>query len=419
MVFATCMIIIAGTAARIPGPIRLLTWGPMRYLGRISYSLYLWHWPVIVFAIAIWGPLRPSLLVLVTLASVPIAILSCHLLEERIRNAPRLNLRPLRALALGLGCAGIALATAVGLRASEPNIPTASSAATPGAKLVDPGTGLIDEPALQLTAKALRPNPFDAEEDRGRMFKDGCLVLPPATTSPPCVYGNPDSETSVVLIGDSHALQYGPSLERLAAQNGWRLTALMRANCVIADVQYKGTCSKWLENAMTRIEGEAPDLVVSSTATSSRYWVERDGRALSRSESQPHLVEGFRRFQQRLKETGAETVVIRDQARTPFQIDECVIKALSNLRRCAFRPKRKAENAFDLEGARLAGVRVIDPMPVLCPGHLCPAVIGSAIVYRDSYHLTATFATTLAPWLGRRLHASRFGARIAQQPRDV
>jgi SGNH domain (fused to AT3 domains) len=102
-------------------------------------------------------------------------------------------------------------------------------------------------------------------------------------------------------------------------------------------------------------------------------------------------------------------VVIRDQARTPFGVTECVSEHPDDLRRCAFAPHRPVRNAFDARGARMAGrdVKVIDPMLLLCPrdgpGRVCPAVVGDVLVYRDTYHLSATFAGTIGDWLAPRL----------------
>ena len=52
-------------------------------------------------------------------------------------------------------------------------------------------------------------------------------------------------------------------------------------------------------------------------------------------------------------------------------------------------------------------VKVIDPMDILCPkterGRRCPAVVGNALVYRDTYHVSATYARTLVDWLAPRL----------------
>jgi hypothetical protein len=81
-----------------------------------------------------------------------------------------------------------------------------------------------------------------------------------------------------------------------------------------------------------------------------------------------------------------------------------VADAMDRLLDCAFEPNRNDEFAFDFQAVRkMKRVGMIDPMPMLCRDDLCPAVIGNAVVYRDSYHLSATFARTLANWLERKL----------------
>jgi hypothetical protein len=110
-----------------------------------------------------------------------------------------------------------------------------------------------------------------------------------------------------------------------------------------------------------------------------------------------------------MRATGAKVVVIQDMARAPRQVVDCVAEHSKRLSRCAFRPSRDGGAAFDKKGARgIEGVKVVDPIPRFCPrqrgdGRLCPAVIGNVLVYRNAYHLSATFAKTLAPWLGRKL----------------
>ena len=83
-------------------------------------------------------------------------------------------------------------------------------------------------------------------------------------------------------------------------------------------------------------------------------------------------------------------------------------QSLDNLKECAFPPKRKA--LFDVKAAEDAGVEIIDPMPILCSNGRCPAVIGNALVYRDSYHVSATYAITMAPWLEEELAKLNFPA---------
>jgi peptidoglycan/LPS O-acetylase OafA/YrhL len=402
---ATMAFIIAGTATVSSIPIRLLSKRPFQYLGKISYSWYLWHWPAIVFAVAIWGELPPIALTAVTLAAWVPATITHHTIEERFRRSRELDARPRRAMAVGMAFTVTALVFAFAIKAGETNLRTAPEEAVAGAMAIDTGAGKKPRVVPQKRATALRPNPIHAREDRGRAFADGCMIKAPETDPPDCVYGDPDSEVTVALLGDSHSLQYSPPLIRLAERNGWRLVTFMRAACVIAIVDYKPGCSEWLEKALDRIEAEQPDLVITATGTTERYVVrDENGEPMSRRDSQPYLVEGFRETHRRLLATGAKVTLIRDQARAPFVPHECVADAMDRLLDCAFEPNRNDEFAFDFQAVRkMKRVGMIDPMPMLCRDDLCPAVIGNAVVYRDSYHLSATFARTLANWLERKL----------------
>ncbi len=395
---ATVAIIFAGTAAAVSGPVRLLTKGPMQYLGKVSYAWYLWHWPMIVFAAAIWGTLSPLELTLVTLAAGVPAVLSHYAIEERFRRSSSLGRRPRRALALGVSCTIAAVVFALGLQASNPPVPSASPELAQGAQAIGPRN-----PNKQRIA-ALEPSPIDAPTDKGVLFDDGCVLLHDDTDSGECAYGDPDSDTTVVAFGDSHALQWFPPLLELAERGGWRLVGLVRAGCVVGAVAYERPCNVWRRKAMRRIvRRERPDLVVVSNSTGRRYQVVSGGQRLSRRASQPLLIAGFAKTLRRLKRTGAEVVVIRDQQLAPFNPPECVSQYRDQVSRCAFYTHRRRDRAFDAFGAARAGVRLVDPVNLLCPRHRCPSVMGHVLVYRDTYHMSATFARTLTPWLKRKL----------------
>ena len=219
-----------------------------------------------------------------------------------------------------------------------------------------------------------------------------------------------DGERRVVLFGDSHALQYGPTMIRLAREKGWRLVGLIRQGCVIAQVKLDEVCDKWRRNTMRRIiQREKPGLVVISSATTARYKVTRKGRKLSREDSQPHLIHGMKKTLQRLRNSGAKVVVIRDQVRAPFVPADCLRKkGTAKPSRCAFRPSPRGHHAFDAKAGRAVNrVKVIDPLPKLCPKRgkkrKCPVVRDNVLVYRDSYHFSATYARKLSNWLDRKL----------------
>jgi hypothetical protein len=249
----------------------------------------------------------------------------------------------------------------------------------------------------------LVPAPQVAEQDRGMLHADGCMMWGEETVSGRCVYGNPASRRRVVVFGDSRAMQYFDPLEPVARNRSWRLVGLIKGNCVVAQVRYEKYCDAWRENALRRIERERPDLVIVGSATKHMYRVKRGSKQLGRAASQPFLIRGFAATLRRLKATGAKVLVIRDQSLAPFSPPVCLLEVPADFDACAYRAVPRLPLAFELRGARLAGVRTIDPQPLFCPAGTCAPVVGNKVVFRDTYHLSATFARTLRPWLVRRL----------------
>jgi len=272
--------------------------------------------------------------------------------------------------------------------------------------------GTVDRGGIQDSAQSVRPSPGRANGDRGQAYKDGCHVGQSGTDSPACVYGNPQSSTTVVLFGDSHALHFFPAVRRVADRRGWRLVSLTKSGCPPAEVdvysrrehRFYAECGVWREAMLRRIEvEEKPALVVTSGRIHTA--VMKDGTRLPQSQGLEALARGYATVVTRLVAAGADVVAIRDVPQAPWDIPRCVATEMHHLRRCAF-PKRKALPHPDPVRAalrRVVGVRQIDPANELCVGRLCPGVTDDVLVYRNAGHLTATFAATLAPWLSRKL----------------
>ena len=404
-VLATIALLIVG-ASGTGVTTWILSTRPFQYVGNISYSWYLWHWPFVVFALGIFDNLTWKWLVVATLLSWIPTQVSHTLLEDPVRRAKILKLRPNRALLIGGGCSLVAAAFGLWLGSNRINVDIISQDQVAGAAVVKNGhVPLVD------SVEKIKPNPLHAREDRGQMYADGCLLLGPRTESGDCVYGDPDGETTVILFGDSHSMMYMPALDAIGKEKGWKITGLSRGNCVIAQVKLSKYCDEWRQNSLERIKEEHPDLVVVATSTQAVYSLTLHGKKLSRKASEPELVKGMKKTFRDLKRDANKVVLIRDQAqapRKPWLPHECVAENLDNLKTCAFKPKRHPDLGFDVDAAEATGTQIIDPMPILCSDGRCPAVIGNALVYRDSYHVSATYMVTMAPWLEKELAKLNF-----------
>lgn len=271
--------------------------------------------------------------------------------------------------------------------------------------------GVSFAPSQGAAATDFKPAFSDVRTDKGPIFRDRCLLYGEMVVSGKCTYGDVDSRLVVVLFGDSHALQWSPALTEVAKQRGWRLVALLRGSCAIADVDFGAFCNQWRENSLERIRELEPGLVITGSATGPGYGVHQDGRILSREESEPLLKAGMDRTLGKLVEYSDAVTTIRDIAKADFLPSECVEANQKNPQDCDFTGDRPPGLAYDLKAARGNDrVQLLDPYTRLCPEDRCSAVRDSTLVFRDKAHVSATYAATFADWFDQRLQSPWFSA---------
>ena len=405
-------IIIAGSAKDSPGPGSILTLKPVRHVGRISYSWYLWHWPPLVFAAEIWGNLSPIEGLAVALSSYPVALVTNILIERPFLYSKMLNRFPRRALGLGAACTACSVTMGLILLAAIPEVSKAPRYQMTGARDIMKGK------PLQESANKISPTPRDAANIRSAMDAEGCQLN--ATSihnprAPKCVFGDTSSDKTVVIFGDSHAMQWFPALNKLAKEHHWRLIGHSKGGCTPA----KGTifhksllreyweCDQWRANTLKLIAQEHPDMVIVSSSSNYRTVFEHGKRYYGKKAIEK-LEAGYASTLETLNETGAKVVVIEDVPHPGKDVPECVSQSLDHLRRCAT-PERKAYNSVKVPdfgtvaASRVKGTTLIDPKSVLCSKGMCPAVIGNVLVYRNGSHITPEYMRTLTPWLDARL----------------
>jgi hypothetical protein len=310
-----------------------------------------------------------------------------------------------RAIAFGLGYLALAIGAGLILISLQPSPGTASLSPVEGA------AALPKQKVPQETARTLRPSPQDAGADRSRIVSDGCMVGIEGTRSSRCLYGDHHGGWTLVLYGDSHAMQYFPPLQALARKHHWRLIVLNKRECTPGEVGIRGesgseysTCDAWHRTEMRRITGlgRRTTVVISGDSAYTAYG--SNGHALRGRANADAMEAGYLATLRKIHRAGLGAIVIRDMPAAPRDIPNCVAKNRDHLRACAFRWVHNANREFDVRAARAApGSHLIDLTPEVCPDDLCRAVIGNALVYRDKQHLSATFARTLSPWIATGL----------------
>nr|WP_276202962.1 acyltransferase family protein [Jiangella muralis] len=409
-VLGTAAVIAAGVASVRTVPGRVLGSAPMRWVGGLSYSLYLWHWPLLLTAGAVWGALSPQQGTLVVLAAFVPAWLTHRLVEAPIHHARVLAVRPRRAFAVGVAATATALLAALVTVKAVPEYATADAA--PGAAVLAPDPAGDPDGVPVDQVPAMTPDPIDVPEDNPDIYPDGCQQNAEDADLASCAYGDLDAGRVIALAGDSHAAQWQPALDVLGERYGWRIETYTKSSCGFFSVEVTTaagapytSCRDWNEALLDRLTGpDRPDLVVTSGSNSYRVW--EDGRELDDDASADRLADGLRDSWQAVRDAGVELVVLENTPWLEQDPAECVSAKPDRLTECAQPRADAVEKAGDeqrVAAGQLGNVDVVDLNRAICPTDECPAVIGNVVVWRDDHHLTATYARSLTSHLDPQL----------------
>jgi peptidoglycan/LPS O-acetylase OafA/YrhL len=413
---------VLGTAAVIaaqpehgplsPGPALALR--PVQWLGDISYSVYLWHWPLIVLVPEATGHAltwtdRGAILG----ATLMLAWLTKLFVEDRFRAAQWAI--PLRkpfvlaaaAMAAVVGLAGVQLLE-VGQRTDQ-----AATALARGLSGNSPcfGARALDHPKAcpHVAYTDVVPAPIEAATDKSDAYDvqpngHDCWSYRPNFPIKQCVFGDPTSTTNVVLVGNSHAGQWLPTLQRIAGTQHLKITTLVASRCAMADLRQEfdtphdsTKCLDWVHRTTQQVVDLNPDLVV----LTNRISVPAEGHPASDT---PRLYgQGYASILRTWRDAGIRTLVLRDTPAPNFSIPDCVAAKQDAYRDC---DGSRADWLPDTPGQAVVEdldtplVTFADLTDHICGPTVCAAVTGGVITYFDGSHLSATFATTLAPYLG-------------------
>jgi peptidoglycan/LPS O-acetylase OafA/YrhL len=379
----TLLIIVAGTTPTTHGVDAFLRTRPSRALGGTAFGLYAWHWPVLVFFLAVTGRDRVGLIggLAIIATSLALAFASLRFVERPFRLP-----RPSR-IATAILVAGVIVVAAVPFAwlQQATRLVGASQRATAdgGSQEVAPDGGWVPQLADVLAA----------EVDAPRIYPDKCIARGRDVDT--CTYG--EGARTLALVGGSHSGQWFEPLRLLALEKGFRLVTYLRDGCYFGqpglDLYLSDDCDAWNAAVADRLVQDDVDAVFTTATRSNRF----DGR---QTEWVPR---GYRESWAQLSAVGIPVVAIRD---TPW-LGENPLDCLSgggDVASCGTDRSDFLLAVNPIESATLPdGVVPIDLSDEICPDAFCPAVSDDLIVYRDDNHLTSSYAVTLTIPLGEQL----------------
>ena len=253
----------------------------------------------------------------------------------------------------------------------------------------------------------VRPTLAKARTDEERLRQDGCLAFEGATRPRDCVYGDERSAFTVALVGDSHAAQWFPALERVAKTRGWRILTFVKVACPFVDMRVRnislkreyGECAAYNDATIARLREARPDITIVSMSRFAIHPVlERDTTVAAQAAALARMLERI----------PGRVAVLVDTPDGGRDIPACLSRHVADVRACAIARKvafARNLGAIERAATQATGATLIDLTARVCRAEPCPVVVDGMIVFRDLRHLTATFSRSLAPDLDHQLTA--------------
>jgi peptidoglycan/LPS O-acetylase OafA/YrhL len=407
-VVGTALVIAGGTAVPARGAESLLRLGLFQWFGRLSYSLYLWHWPILVLAAESASqnglPFHRNVVWLVV--SVAAAYATFRIIENPVRHARIWTGRRWLPVVLGLVLIATSLGVATAALASR-GTPETTSGSGPRLTLLTPAqvsSAVADAPHITHLPPDLRPTLADVPSDWGGPVSS-CWGGFGQTSVSTCSFGDPHGTRTVVVYGDSHAAMWFDSLSLVALVAHWRLVILAKGDCPAIDLEFRnppgyGTpegvfqaCNTWHRFAVNRIRTLDPDLVIVTQDAD----LTPGGGLYSSATWQTAMVRTIRQ----LPVPASRVIVLGNIPQIPRGGPQCLSLYPNNVQKCSGSnsPYIAQHSDAERQAAALTGARFIDTVPWFC-STICTDVIGHFQPYWDAYHVTATYSIALSPALG-------------------
>lgn len=368
----TALVLWAGSIRRHNMVSSGLSLAPMQAIGRLSYSWYLWHWPVLILGATVVDTTQPLQVAALVATSLLLALLSYRLVEAPIRYSTTIRRRPVATIVTA--CFAMAAVALAGLQWG----PLASRwAATP-------------EQAPYVRVRGEAPV----------IYQMGCDEWYFSARVRSCVFGDKDASRTAILIGDSIAAQWFTPLARHYQRPGWKLVVLTKSACPMVDEPFfydrigriYSECSIWRDAAITYANSLQPEVVILGSSPNypftDQQWLEGSTRVLSA-----------------LSVSNARLLVLQATPIPPFDGPACLARQQWRTRffeiadACRGVPTDSLDHrvsaALAAVVSRQSTATLINLNETICPAGECWAQRDGQLVFRDGRHLADGYAASL------------------------
>ncbi|MFS0900708.1 acyltransferase family protein [Mycolicibacterium litorale] len=410
------------SGARLPAPNRLLAAKPFVTLGSMAYSLYLWHWPLLIFWLSYSGHSRVDFWqgAAVLTVSAVLAWLTMRYVEEPLRyrgpaqvavSAPlRTRLRrPTIVLGSVVALLGVAL-TATSFtwrehvtvqRASGKELAGLSQRDYPGAMALVNGAKVPKLP--------MRPSVLEAKKDLPASTIDGCISDFDNVGVINCTYGDKTAPRTIALAGGSHAEHWITALDLLGRTHHFKVVTYLKMGCpltteemplVMGDNRPYPKCHEWNSRVMPKLLADRPDYVFT---TSTRPWNIKDGDVM------PSTYLGI---WETLSRNRIPILAMRDtpwlvRDGEPYIPADCLADGGDAVSCGIERSKVLSDDNPTLDYvARFPMLKPLDMSNAVCREDYCRVVEGNVLLYHDAHHISTTYMRTMTAELGRQMAAA-------------
>ena len=409
----TVLVIWAGAPKVRWSPLGWMRVRPVQWVGDVSYSIYLWHWPLLILTpFLLDRALTNEVKVVLIALTLVLAALSKRFVEDPVRTGTFLSRERPRKTALVMVAATLPVLLGVtialnGLQDQQKSDQLAAErllASNPrclGAAARDPENQPCVNPELK---DVVVPSPssvrFEEVATGENRNKDLCLDgLQEQDGVSVCALGVEPSKAKrqAALIGDSHAAQWRPAFSMLGREKDWYIASMTESGCDFTLVsqmrtpQDRESCAQW--------KRDIPKWLAAHPKVSTVFFSQV-------ARGQDNEIESYKKAWQALPASVKQIVIIRDNPKTSETGLDCIERAISDGRQagpaCANRRSEVLrEDAAAIAATELGGprFRVVDLTNLYCDKRLCYPVIGGVLVYADGNHQSPQWNQTLAPFV--------------------